>query len=172
MRRLLVWGLLALAVAACQPSPVPQDGMDLRAGKPIKMDRPTARLVSFASTGGHARATDSLQITATFAVPTAADQYGPVDSVRADVLGGYPSLTVVRNLAATATSLTVNLPLNLSGAGSAGPATVDGRVCLTTFRRNVPGPQVCRDSPAVSVTFPAPPGVTGLTVGAVIRAYP
>jgi len=175
VKRLLVWAALGLAVVALTPAclpvtPGPGPG-PAPGGLALRLERPAYRVATFGSTGGGAVATDSLEVSAAWTAP-AADQYGPVDSVRAVVLGGYPTRTVVRALAPAVVSLVVNLPLNLAGAGSPQSVGIDARVCVQTFRRGVAGPEVCRDTGPVTITFPAPAGVSGLTATAAVRAFP
>jgi len=173
MRRLVVWAALLLAVialaSACVPvAPVPGPAPG---GLALRLDRPTYRVATFGSTGGATVATDSLEVSATWTPAAVTDQYGPVDSVRVVILGGYPSATKVRVVGPAVASAVANLPLDLSGT-QAQSVSIDARVCVQTFRRNVAGPEVCQDTNPVVITFPAPPGVSGLTATAVRRVFP
>lgn len=179
MRRVVVWGLLALAAWGCVPGGggVPGPVPNIRPGA-ARLTLPSVRLVRYEAPAAEATAprvaTDSLEVTATWSLPALADAptYGGLDTLRVEILGGYPAASFVLFLPPSATTITRNLPLNLSGAGSPGAAGVGGRVCVTTRRRGVDGPQVCRDTPLISVTFPAPAGVTGLTATIQRRSWP
>lgn len=172
---------MVLLLSACVPwgnNPGPVPG-----GAFLRMARPSVRVVSFASTGigGQPMRIDSLDVMGNWTLPVVTDQYGPIDGMQVCALGGSsgfilalsPQNSRCVNFPGNVTSATIRLPFDLSGGAAPSGATDQwvARMCVTPSRRGIPGPQVCAES-VFTVVYPAPPGVVGLTVQAVIRSFP
>lgn len=178
MVRMALAGASLAVLAGCLPGPGP--GIP-RPVYGVRVDAPTARLVSFRGPG--TVRVDSLEVTVTWTAPALPDagQYGPVQSWRVCALGGAtsppagpgePSAARCVTVPGPATVAVIRLPWTLAGLGPTGVTdqwTVRG--CVQSVRWGVAGPDVCRDV-TFPVTYPAPLGAENVEVTAIIRQFP